>query len=251
MSLQYSELNNAHTSVSLMNQNFNNNVEEYYPKNPISMEELLSLCNKEFEEIKKQIGGDDKYIDSEEKLNKTDLNFLQNIISIKNKIIYKKKKYKKLYSESIELSKDIEQINDMINSYDHFLNLYTSILNKKGDNENEILNTILEKLNSKILEKKTLDYQITNILKDIGTLKNILKQDESNDEINDSEPNEIKEENSQNININLLCKICDESQIEYCLNPCGHSFCNICILHLNNNCFTCRSKVNGKIRMFF
>ena len=89
MSLQYSELNNAHTSVSLMNQNFNNNVEEYYPKNPISMEELLSLYNKEFEEIKKQIGGDDKYIDSEEKLNKTDLNFLQNIISIKNKIIYK------------------------------------------------------------------------------------------------------------------------------------------------------------------
>ena len=180
MSLQYSELNNAHTSVSLIDQNFNNNnnnnnIEEYYHKNPISMEELLNLYNKEIEDIKFLMGNKDNDIDSEDTLNKTELNFLQNIISIKNKIIYKKRKYKQLSEVSIELSKEIQQINDMINSYGHFSNLYESIIKKNHDDN--IFTEILEKLNSKTLEKKELDLQITNIITEIGTLKNILNDD--------------------------------------------------------------------------
>jgi hypothetical protein len=54
---------------------------------------------------------------------------------------------------------------------------------------------------------------------------------------------------------NNMCPICFENQIDICLNPCGHTACNKCILTLTNNkkdkCFTCRSPVNEYIKIYF
>jgi hypothetical protein len=54
---------------------------------------------------------------------------------------------------------------------------------------------------------------------------------------------------------NNMCPICFENQIDICLNPCGHTACNKCILSITNNkkdkCFTCRSPVNEYIKIFF
>ena len=63
------------------------------------------------------------------------------------------------------------------------------------------------------------------------------------------------------ININKeisknTCPICLENQIEICLNPCGHTSCNKCILSnrsniYNNKCYICRTPVNEFIKIYF
>lgn len=52
------------------------------------------------------------------------------------------------------------------------------------------------------------------------------------------------------------CPICLENQIEICLNPCGHTSCNKCILSnrsniYNNKCYICRTPVNEFIKIYF
>lgn len=237
MSLHFSDLNSVHSNTSLLDQNLNNHLEEYYPPNPNSMQEILNAYNNEINKMMIEMNNTDKDREIDETINKSELDFLCNVISIKKKIINKKNKYKHLCEKSEHLGKEMDLLNDMINSYETFSNLYASILNKKSDAV--VFDNIFEKINSKNLEKQTLENEITNTMMEIETLQNIIKSDELTDE-----------PDMRNNNNHILCRICDDSRIEYCLNPCGHTFCNNCSSRLNSACFTCRSKVKSKIRMY-
>jgi Asp-tRNA(Asn)/Glu-tRNA(Gln) amidotransferase B subunit len=53
-----------------------------------------------------------------------------------------------------------------------------------------------------------------------------------------------------------MCPICFENEIDICINPCGHTTCNKCIISnrtniYNNKCFTCRGNVNDYIKIYF
>jgi len=137
-------------------------------------------------------------------------------------------------------------LGSLLNNHIYIINIinYDNILNNSFNEYQKIIKDNYEKLidehyNIKI---KTLEENIENIeikLKDFTNLfiyiiNHIIKDKEIS---------------------NNMCPICFENQIDICLNPCGHTACNKCILTLTNNkkdkCFTCRSPVNEYIKIYF
>jgi hypothetical protein len=49
---------------------------------------------------------------------------------------------------------------------------------------------------------------------------------------------------------NNMCSVCVTNKINTCLNPCGHTFCLICVDKMNNKCGMCRGNFTSKIKMF-
>jgi hypothetical protein len=47
------------------------------------------------------------------------------------------------------------------------------------------------------------------------------------------------------------CIICVSEPVAIVNIPCGHTFCGTCVKHYNDTCFTCRSIVRDKIKMYF
>lgn len=63
--------------------------------------------------------------------------------------------------------------------------------------------------------------------------------------VSDNEANELKVDSK-------TCPICFESEVSYCLNPCGHLICYECSNHINNSkCPTCRQHYSSKIKVYF
>jgi hypothetical protein len=137
-------------------------------------------------------------------------------------------------------------LGSLLNNHIYIINIinYDNILNNSFNEYQKIIKDNYEKwidehYNIKI---KTLEENIENIeikLKDFTNLfiyiiNHIIKDKEIS---------------------NNMCPICFENQIDICLNPCGHTACNKCILTLTNNkkdkCFTCRSPVNEYIKIYF
>jgi|LakMenE01Jun11ns_1017448.scaffolds.fasta_scaffold9912518_3 hypothetical protein len=53
-----------------------------------------------------------------------------------------------------------------------------------------------------------------------------------------------------------LCPICFENEVDICLNPCGHTLCNKCVLsnrsrYTNDKCYSCRTTIQDYIKIFF
>jgi hypothetical protein len=54
-----------------------------------------------------------------------------------------------------------------------------------------------------------------------------------------------------------MCPICFENPIDICLNPCGHTTCNKCIIsnrrntYNNDKCYICRTPINDYIKIYF
>jgi Zinc finger, C3HC4 type (RING finger) len=48
-----------------------------------------------------------------------------------------------------------------------------------------------------------------------------------------------------------LCSICISHSVIYTLNPCGHTFCSSCAMKQNSHCFICRTKMIGRLKLFF
>jgi hypothetical protein len=137
-------------------------------------------------------------------------------------------------------------LGSLLNNHIYIINIinYDNILNNSFNEYQKIIKDNYEKwidehYNIKI---KTLEENIENIeikLKDFTNLFIFI----INHIIKDKEIS------------NNMCPICFENQIDICLNPCGHTACNKCILTLTNNkkdkCFTCRSPVNEYIKIYF
>jgi len=208
--------------------------------------DLLTSWNNELERRKSNLNYKHKD-EKKNELTEENLNFLTNVISIKNKIIILRKEYKSLLEKSNNIDKDIQELETMEDAYNNFSKMYLSILNKDGDRN--IIYEIMINIECKKNESDTLNNRIIDTLTEINKLKNIIRSDNLDDE---SDTPFIDTE----INPALLCFTCHEGQITHCFNPCGHSFCEKCVSRVNigysnSICFMCRAKVNGKIKLYF
>lgn len=245
MSLSFAPIDPCGNSVLSMY----NNVNDAYTYSVSNTKvDVLTLYNEELERRKKSLMKNDENIDKEINKNELeDLNFLQNVIKIKSKISKLKDEHKSLFKKLDCLEKDIKNVEDMKSVYENFSASYLSILNKEGSRE--IMVDLLNTIDAKYIEKDELDKKINDVLLEISFLKNLIRVDNVDNEIDvpvvDTEANPA-----------LLCFTCHESQITHCFSPCGHSFCEKCVSRINmysNNaiCFMCRGKVSGKIKLFF
>lgn len=53
-----------------------------------------------------------------------------------------------------------------------------------------------------------------------------------------------------------LCPICFENEVDICLNPCGHTLCNKCVIsnrtrYSNEKCYSCRGNIHDYIKIYF
>jgi hypothetical protein len=53
-----------------------------------------------------------------------------------------------------------------------------------------------------------------------------------------------------------LCPICFENEVDICLNPCGHTLCNKCVIsnrsrYTNEKCYSCRGVIHDYIKIYF
>jgi hypothetical protein len=48
-----------------------------------------------------------------------------------------------------------------------------------------------------------------------------------------------------------ICPICFNGEVEYCLEPCGHTLCTKCCKRLGTTCNMCRNVFDKKIKLFF
>ena len=48
-----------------------------------------------------------------------------------------------------------------------------------------------------------------------------------------------------------MCSICvEDKKVQYCMEPCGHLFCDSCTRRLENVCHICRNRIQKKIRIY-
>lgn len=126
-----------------------------------------------------------------------------------------------------------------INNDNNLSKLYINYNNKiKDDYDNWFTNYYTPKSlslenNIDIIEEKISDYR--NFF--ITIIKEILKSNENNES-------------------KKLCPICFENEVEMCVNPCGHTLCNKCVIsNINNNrsnkCYSCRTIIKDYIKIYF
>jgi hypothetical protein len=48
-----------------------------------------------------------------------------------------------------------------------------------------------------------------------------------------------------------LCSICIQEPVVYCMNPCGHTYCQTCSHRQSGPCFFCRTPVREKVKIYF
>lgn len=231
-------------------------------------EELLALYNEELEKRKEDFNYHNKPNKDEDKLlSETDIDFLKNIISIKNKILFLREKNKQQNKKIEHLKEEIKTIREIKTSYENFSKLYLAGLNKSGDKE--VMRDIHTNLACKKDEKKKLYKEINETLLEITTLKNIIRCDDLDSKMGTEIENNgvVNGLERERINPGLLCFTCHENEITHCFTPCGHSFCETCVsrvvisnqmdnitniyVNQNNICFMCRTPVKGKLRIYF
>lgn len=195
----------------------------------------------------------------EDDFNKEDMNLMEKIVNIKKKIKEMKDKNKiKIddMNKRNELNKKMEELKKILiennNKYKYFVNLHTQELYPEYisklpegitlesydelKDENVInLKNMIQYNNQKINENKEIIFETSER---INTIKNIIYCKEL---IEDGEQNESKNK----------CSICKESDVIYCMNPCGHTFCDNCSPIIFKPCHICRGDVRNKIKIFF
>lgn len=206
----------------------------------ILSEELLLLYDSELNEVWVDEGSEESI------LSKLDVSFLKNVISIKRKIMSLRVDYKYLSDLCMKMEEEMYELEEMRLLYEKFSELYVSRLNKCGDKE--VMNDILDRICSNKLEREKLVKKMNDILLRISRLKTIICVDDLEDDMDVSNSSRL-------LNDKVLCFTCNEGEVTYCFNPCGHSFCEKCVSRVsvgsaNAICFMCRSKVYGKIRIY-
>lgn len=156
------------------------------------------------------------------------------------------------------LTKNNYFINYMTNSQNSHLNVMNIIndyhINMNMDDENNLSNMYANyNLTIRNNYKKWLsDYYTPQML-----------SIENNIEIIENKINEFRNLfifiinkilRTNEINDKKLCPICFENEIDMCINPCGHTLCNRCIISNRNNtnrCYSCRGHISDYIRIYF
>ena len=187
-----------------------------------------------------------------------DIDFLKNFISVKNKLNFMKDKSKNIknkiniiqeYIKKLELLRIKIQETDI--SYDECFTFVSKDLNptqeKMNNNYEEISMKKINNINDSILYSQNLilenDLKIYELQNGIKELQNMIRLKEIIEV-------EKEQDNPDNKN-KILCNICCEKRIEFCVNPCGHCYCVDCNNQLLLNCHTCRGPVNSKIKIYY
>lgn len=173
-----------------------------------------------------------------EELSYENINFINNMLEIRNKINILTYKLNKKLEETVKIEKELVKIKKLEVLYNSFNILYLEI-----DDPSNLLNSYnslipidnfiklrLKKI--KLMCKKI--EELCKILKKRNILKNIISK-------------------IQNIDhkLNVICTICCNTNVQYCMNPCGHLFCNDCSLQiLNNRCHICRTYLISQIKIY-
>jgi len=168
---------------------------------------------------------------------KQDLNFLENLIKIKNKISILSGIYGKHILLHQKMSDELEKLENLEEDYLQFFNEFKTVIDIECFKEDDNKWIHLEKI---IQEKKELlkenNKQISQIQYEIRLLKTLTSE---------------KDFSSEN-KISTICCICMEKEIEFSANPCGHIFCeNCCSKMLNNKCYVCRNDVIFTTKLYF
>lgn len=272
MSLSFSTIGDisGNSFNQMESTNYGSYIENYeynYLQISKKREELLALYNEELEKRKEDFNYHKPNKDEDKLLNETEIDFLKNIISIKNKILFLREKNKQQNKKIEHLKEEIKTIREIKTSYENFSKLYLAGLNKSGDKE--VMRDIHTNLASKKDEKKKLYKEINKTLLEITTLKNIIRCDDLDSKTGTERENnwDVNGLERERINPGLLCFTCHENEITHCFTPCGHSFCETCVsrvvisnqmdnianIYINPNtiCFMCRTPVKGKLRIYF
>ena len=244
--------NSARISLVPMSSNDNNNrdvIDEYHKNN--NLKHLFQTF--------KMIDENDNNEDGITINNNID--FLKNFVSVKNKLSILKDKYKNITDEIIlikEYIKKLEILRTKIQetdiSYDECFTFVSKELNPKVKDENmnkndkEISTKKINNINDSILYSHNLisenDLKLLDIHKSIKELQNMIRLKDLIDIVKDLDT-------SSDDKNKILCNICCEKRIEYCVNPCGHCFCVDCNNQLLMNCHTCRGTVASKIKIYY
>ncbi len=48
-----------------------------------------------------------------------------------------------------------------------------------------------------------------------------------------------------------ICTICLNEHVTTALDPCGHTFCSVCVRRLNNDCGICRTRIKNRLKVYF
>ena len=115
---------------------------------------------------------------------------------------------------------------------------YLLDVNKKIHNSDSYF---LEKINE---ENSRLNKKCADIEDKMKIIRNMIMIS-IKESLNNEDSNELKVDSK-------TCPICFESEVSYCLNPCGHLICYECSDHINNSkCPTCRQYYSSKIKVYF
>ena len=168
------------------------------------------------------------------------IDFLYHMLNIRDKIKVLTNKIIKKIKELKLIEYNIVKINKFLKISFKYDDLFYKII-KKSEKLKFIKNNNLDLINALISLKTEKINTMTEKLNEVFIIlqkKNILN-------------NIIKIIEDKSDNINILCTICDNDNIKYCMNPCGHLFCDNCSLRIiNNKCHICRSNIINQIKMY-
>ena len=269
MSLQYTYISdNSDNTINL-----NSTISPYCS----SIESTLKEISKDqlFEKYKNDlelIYNDCKLEENETKFTYENINFLNNVLEIKKKILILNNKYKEYLEKSKNIENELIKLEELKNTYNIFNNLYSELIKDdylinvnietKKKKDDSLYEKIIDKHNEylNIKDKKLInniisDEKLLNMNTIIQNKKDKLKKNEEEISKILNKIKILKETiNTQDITIedskNVICSICDTNKIEYCINPCGHSYCKECCDRATLTCHTCSGTVTNKIKLF-
>jgi len=163
-----------------------------------------------------------------------------------------------------EYKKKIEDLMKNKNYFDNYVmsmqNNHLNIINIINDYNNEIDNKTTEifiSYNTKIKENYNnwiMNYYTVKLLEYENTIELIEQKIADFRNLFIYIINKMTKPNIEN---KKLCPICFENEVDLCLNPCGHTICNRCIMNNYNNynnkdkCYSCRTIIKDYIRIYF
>jgi len=182
----------------------------------------------------------------------TEAEFLQKLLTTKKKIARLYKEYHELKKSLKELENEIKEILDIKDKLSDVYGLlnqcfFSYCMEKEYgekinlvDEKDKLIHQMLDYiLVAKQEEKKDKDKRMEELQSSILLYKKVITY-------------EVQEDGSIGNPKDWLCSICvEDKKVQYCMEPCGHLFCEDCTKRIESSCHFCRNRVNKKIRMYF
>ena len=186
------------------------------------------------------------FIDNTDNLLETELDFITNVLLINNKIA--------IFSEKIQVNIIlIEKEQEIVKNIDNFISslklvsfvqLGIIVTMEHNNREDELLEykyKLTQIKSEKLNQIQKLIFDNCQLLLKKNFLKKMVKLTKT----------DVDSENINDIDCwSITCTICDANNIKYCINPCGHTFCEGCSSKLSKTCHICRGNITDKIKIF-